>query len=263
VSEAGLVYLWGEGDLGRIASDSEDQLAPTLIQELSHHRVRQVDIQHGNCAAVTEEGLLFTWEIGVGEGQGASAAAAQQGKPRLGLGLQGATHGNPWPPMCVTALSKERISSVAVGIEYMLVTTERGVVFSSGSGEKGSLGHGNTSDHILSKRVEALDPFYVVSIAAGGCQSLALTACGRVFWWGGRLKSHKIMFECQLLPQLVDSTFGEGRVRSIAASFYAAYAVTEAGVLFSWGCRSFDHDGGITSVVASRSRKTNRFPLRR
>jgi hypothetical protein len=32
-------------------------------------------------------------------------------------------------------------------------------------------------------------------------------------------------------------------VRSIAANFAAAYAVTDAGALFTWGCDSYAHDG--------------------
>jgi hypothetical protein len=43
VSETGRVYMWGSGGYGRLVSDAEDRLVPTLIQELSHHRVRQVD----------------------------------------------------------------------------------------------------------------------------------------------------------------------------------------------------------------------------
>jgi hypothetical protein len=77
----------------------------------------------------------------------------------------------------------------------------------------------------------------VAAVAAGALQSLALTACGRVFWWESRPKS-TTEYEMQLLPQLVESAFGGGRMRSIAANFCAAFAVTAAGVLFQWGCDS-------------------------
>jgi alpha-tubulin suppressor-like RCC1 family protein len=61
LSGAGQVYIWGQGCGGRLASDTEDRLVPTSVQELCQHRVRQVAIENDLCAAVTEEGLLFTW----------------------------------------------------------------------------------------------------------------------------------------------------------------------------------------------------------
>jgi hypothetical protein len=236
VSEAGRVYMWGQAQYGRLASDERNRLVPTLIHELSHHRVRQVAMSSPIFAAVTEEGLLFTWATV------APVHEAQQGWAALGLGLAGAAIGNPWPPQCVTALKDERVASVAIEMTFTLVTTEAGAVYSFGVGMTGSLGHGNRENQVLPKRIEALDGYHVATVAAGDYQSLALTACGRVFWWGGRLKS-PTEFVCQALPQLVDSTFGGGRVRSIAANFATAYAVTDAGVLFSWGCDGYAHDG--------------------
>jgi alpha-tubulin suppressor-like RCC1 family protein len=101
-----------------------------------------------------------------------------------------------------------------------------------GDGTRGNLGHGDTENRVLPKRVLALIPFRVATVAAGLARSLALTACGRVFWWGSRIAS-ATEFEMQTLPELVDSTFGGERVRSIAASLFAAYAVTEAGLLYA------------------------------
>jgi alpha-tubulin suppressor-like RCC1 family protein len=95
--------------------------------------------------------------------------------------VEGTSTAHFWRPQRVTALSKERASSVAAGTNFTLVTTEAGAVFSFGEGKCGSLGHSDTETRILPKRVEALDGVYVASVAAGGHHSLALTACGRVF----------------------------------------------------------------------------------
>jgi alpha-tubulin suppressor-like RCC1 family protein len=186
------------------------------------------------CAAVTEEGLLFTWVTAARQGI--------QGQPALGLGVEGTSTADFWRPQRVKALSKERVGSVVVGADFTIVTTEAGAVFSFGYGAR--LGHGDRDDHILPKRVEALDGVYVATVATGTRQCLALTACGRVFWWGARLQS-PTEFTIQLLPQPVDSTFGGGRVRSIAANSFTSYAVTDAGVLFAWGCDGYAHDGAI------------------
>jgi hypothetical protein len=231
VSEAGQVYMWGQGRCGRLASDVQDRLVPTLIQELSHHRVRQVAIDDDLCAAVTEQGLLFTW---------ATAAAladdeSERGRPRLGLGLNNITIDTPWPPQCVTALKDERVGLVAVGRDYTLVSTKTGAVFSFGAGTSGSLGHGSRAHQILPKRMEALRDVHVATVAAGGYQSLALTACGRVFWCGVRMKYNR-----DRVP--VSTTTGRFGFRWRACAehrgklYYiictTSYAVTDAGVLF-------------------------------
>jgi alpha-tubulin suppressor-like RCC1 family protein len=242
VSEAGRMYMWGRGGDGRLASDTENREEPTMIQELSHHRVRQVAIAIDLCAAVTEEGLLFTWATASTAEDYDGNREAEQGPPRLGLGLDD-TNGQ-WPPQCVTALKDERVGSVAIGRGFTLVTTEAGAVFSFGDGNNGSLGHDDYDTHILPKRVEALDGVYVAAVAAGYHQSLALTACGRVFWWERRIQS-ATQHEWQPLPQQVHSAFGGGRVRSIAATFFTAYAVTDAGELFAWGCDSHAQASGL------------------
>jgi alpha-tubulin suppressor-like RCC1 family protein len=160
-----------------------------LIQELSHHRVRQVAICYETCAAVTEEGLLYTW-VTTAFRESYGVADVEQRRPILGLGLDGTTLDTLWPPQCVTALSMERVSSVAVGRRFTLVTTEAGAVYFFGDGKLvTNLGHGDREIHVLPKRVEALDAFYVAAVAAGPWQFLALIACGRVCWWGDHLKS--------------------------------------------------------------------------
>jgi hypothetical protein len=117
LTEAGRVYMWGQGPCGRLASDLEDRLVPTLIQELSHHRVRQVAVGHDLCAAVTEEGLLFTWATAAIDAE-FYAPVTDRTRQRLGLGLKNTSIANLWPPQCVSALQEERVSSVAVRIDF-------------------------------------------------------------------------------------------------------------------------------------------------
>jgi hypothetical protein len=243
LSEAGRVYMWGQGRYGMLATDTEARLVPTMIQELSHHRVRQVAIEHDLCAAVTEEGLLFMW---VTAGSDDSYGVGDQRMPIFGRGVKGTVIGDILPPRCVAALKRERVGSVAVGFSFTLVTTEEGAVFSFGEGTGGMLGHGDNESHILPKRIEALRDVHVATVATGGQQSFALTACGRVFWWGVCMATTRgAERQYQYLPQLVDSAFDGGRVRSIAANRFTAYAVTDAGVLFQWGCDSYGHDGDL------------------
>jgi E3 ubiquitin-protein ligase HERC2 len=200
-----------------------------VVEELKGHRIRQVAIDMDRCLAVTEEGALFTWamapmqnEEALGDGNGVT--------PQLGLGVKGTSTSDFWPPHRVTALAAERVGSVAVRHLFTLVTTEAGSVFSFGVGAVGQLGHGDTEDQILPRRIEALDGTQVATIAAGESHSLALTFDGRVFCWGGSDDQVTL----GLVPTLVDAPLCSERVQSIAARDDASFAVTEAGVLFSW-----------------------------
>ena len=63
-----------------------------------------------------------------------------------------------------------------------MVLTRDGDVFTWGMGYDGQLGHGNTDDQNVPKRVEGLTN--VTDIAAGGAHSLAVGEGGAVYTWG-------------------------------------------------------------------------------
>jgi alpha-tubulin suppressor-like RCC1 family protein len=199
LSEAGRVYMWGDDASGRLPSDAEDRLVPTLIEELCDHRVRQVAVGSLHCATVTEEGAIFMWPTAQGE-QEWLLMSEDEDVPRLGL-LHGITTGNLWPPQGVTALGKERVGSVAVGSSITLVTTESGAVYSFGDGHLGCLGHGDKEDQIHPKRIEALQGVYVTTVAVhGALRSLTFTACGCVYRCGLCERSSNAERHLDLLP---------------------------------------------------------------
>ena len=84
-------------------------------------------------------------------------------------------------PKLVAMLAKERVVSVAAGSNHSFVLSAEGALFSFGFGAYGQLGHGDTANQLRPKRVAALAKERVVSMAAGGLHSLALTAKGAVF----------------------------------------------------------------------------------
>jgi alpha-tubulin suppressor-like RCC1 family protein len=66
VSEAGQVFEWGHNaqpsfEQG-ISWSKWQPPVPTVMEELRNHRVRQVVAGGFHCAALTEDGALFTWE---------------------------------------------------------------------------------------------------------------------------------------------------------------------------------------------------------
>jgi alpha-tubulin suppressor-like RCC1 family protein len=176
LSEAGQVFAWG-GELDPLPpNDASDEWrlapVPTVIEELRGHRVRQVAAGLSHCAAVTEDGALFTWQI--------SDDDTGEAPPELGLGSYvDCDLGVPYP---VLALKGVRIAAVALGNGFTVTVTETGAVYSFGRGD-GRLGNGEGDEFegmYLPKRIEALDGIHVASVAAGVFHALALTRCGQV-----------------------------------------------------------------------------------
>jgi E3 ubiquitin-protein ligase HERC4 len=217
---------------------------PTVIEELRDHRVRQVVAGFYHCAALTEDGALFTWETDRENCLGPDRIS------ELGYGNHIHEAG---VPCRVSGLKGERIDSVAVGNHFTVAVTEAGLVYSFGRGD-GRIGHGGREleEVYLPKRIDALNGVHVVSVAAGSWHALALTRCGRVHSWGdneeGNLElgrensSHGVNDLDHSIPLVVTALVGE-RVRAIAAGPSMSCAVTDAGALFTWGRNRFGNLG--------------------
>ncbi|KAL4249963.1 Protein RCC2 [Abortiporus biennis] len=91
---------------------------------------------------------------------------------------------------------KLKVVKAAAGINFSIVVTDTGRVFSFGSAEKGQLGHGKTGEHIVTGGktvfdaewdpipVKGLDDKKIVEIACGQQHSIALDDTGNVWVWG-------------------------------------------------------------------------------
>jgi alpha-tubulin suppressor-like RCC1 family protein len=90
--------------------------------------------------------------------------------------------GNEAVPRLIEALNHVVVKQVAAGGYHSMVLTRDGDVFTWGSGGFGRLGHGNTDDQNVPKRVESLTN--VTDIAAGVFHSLAVGEEGVVYTWG-------------------------------------------------------------------------------
>jgi hypothetical protein len=254
VSEAGQVFAWGrptELSLEQnIGWANWQPPVPTVMEELRKYRVRQVAVGSCHCAALTEDGALFTWET-----RRVTSVEANEPVPELGYGSF--VH-DLRAPYRVFALEGTRMSSVAVGTGFTVAVTEAGAVFSFGMNDA-CLGHGEGNEEqgvFLPKRIEALDGLRVASVAAGHSQALALTECGLLYSWGvvedgdlGKAElgrgtddntgDEKIEYA---IPQLVTAFLGK-RVRAIAAGIRTSYAVTDTGELYTWGANIFSQLG--------------------
>ena len=73
---------------------------------------------------------------------------------------------------------------VSAGDDHSIAITADGAVWSWGGGAYGKLGHGDEQNQLLPKKVDSLTGQRVAAVSAG-THSLALTADGAVWSWGG------------------------------------------------------------------------------
>ncbi|CAK1599489.1 unnamed protein product [Parnassius mnemosyne] len=171
VSHDGKLYACGEGTNGRLGlGHSNNVSTPRANPYLAHTLVRRVAVHSGgkHALALTADGKVYSW----GEGE--------DGK----LG-----HGNRLTleaPRLIETLAGERVVGVACGSAHSACVSARGHLYTWGLGEYGRLGHGDDVTQLAPKMVEALAGFRVIQVACGSrdAQTLALTACGKVFSWG-------------------------------------------------------------------------------
>lgn len=132
-------------------------------------------------------------------------------------------------PTVLPALQAVRIVGVAAHSEHNLALSEAGRVYSWGSGGYGALGHGDGKNQHAPKLIEALQAERVVRVAAGSCQSLAVTQAGHVFEWGA-----SALFPVRaLLPTLVALPAVIAEVS--AGNSSCSFALSEEGRIYSWG----------------------------
>eukprot|EP00301_Raphidiophrys_heterophryoidea_P007651 c12931_g1_i1.p1 GENE.c12931_g1_i1~~c12931_g1_i1.p1 ORF type:complete len:1559 (-),score=432.66 c12931_g1_i1:355-4953(-) len=175
---AGHVYTWGSNDHGQLGHGGKtDANTPTLVDTLENDTVRYISSGFKHMLAITEDGRLFTWGMGV-DGQLGRGHLSGQSKPMqvellqnipVLIGSCGKHHsavvsegghvyvwGKPslvghdnskqasWPTHLVT-ISKPALS-VFCGYDHTVIITETCEMYSWGRGGNGRLGHGDEFD---------------------------------------------------------------------------------------------------------------------
>jgi len=179
-----------------------------------------------------------------GEGRLSSCGcAASWATPGLLGHGEGVTRLNT-PTRLPSSLGDERAVSVSVGGYHSLALTAGGAVWSWGSGRAGRLGHGDEQSQWQPKKVEALAGQHVLTLSAGGAHSLAATADGTVWSWGGGDwgKLGHGDTQSQLLPKKVEALAGQ-RVVAVSAGLQHSLALTADGAVWSWGWGGFGELG--------------------
>eukprot|EP00928_Gymnodinium_smaydae_P061148 TRINITY_DN45302_c0_g1_i1.p1 TRINITY_DN45302_c0_g1~~TRINITY_DN45302_c0_g1_i1.p1 ORF type:complete len:464 (+),score=109.26 TRINITY_DN45302_c0_g1_i1:68-1393(+) len=252
----GKLYTYGSNkyhQLGRKAGAEAEEgagspPAPVVIEASDGHRpsVRAVSLGAFHSAAITEGGALWTWGWGGSFWHGAGA---------LGQG----TRDTEEVPALVTRFVEqgEEVVQVACGSQHTVVLTNEGRLYSTGKGEFGRLGRGDTSDELDFEEIEYFtqsndsilnpnDQTTIVKIGAGENFSAALSSNGELWVWGrndyGQLglgeEAMGDMYSAERYPRLVRSLPVEGHtIADFACGEHHLVVLTHSGAIYEWGNR--------------------------
>eukprot|EP01083_Nonionella_stella_P107458 311261_1 len=175
ITRTGQLYTWGRpgswlGYRGAVGAP-QDQFSigeVKLDQNASakEEQARRVSCGLEHTAVVSSRGHVYTF------GRGNSG--------RLG-------HGDEWNcdmPTRVSGLDDVTIGRVSCGDEHSLALSTDGEVFSWGSGKHYRLGHGDTGNSFVPKKIESLTKQRIVRIFAGATRSCVLTGPGDLMFFG-------------------------------------------------------------------------------
>lgn len=133
---------------------------------------------------------------------------------------------------------------IAAGDKHAIALTRSGNVFSWGHGSLGRLGHGNMKTVVRPHKVtyfasEVNMSSVVVSVAAGGANTSAITSRGDVFIWGWNRYSQLGMGlrggQCSATPrQLRHASLNDVIPAKIILSDQHSALVTKKGQLYTW-----------------------------
>jgi alpha-tubulin suppressor-like RCC1 family protein len=219
--ESGELVTFGKGDSGQLGQGAGEisSSAPRAVRGGLHGKVvRQFSCGEFHCAAVTDNGALFTW----GRGQ----------HGRLGHGL---SEDEPAPRL-VEALLGTTVVQVACG-EFHTVCSTGTAVFTFGLGLAGRLGPGTEEDAFEPKQVAGpLTGKQIISVAAGGHHSAAIVQPGALYMWGGASfgkLGHGDTAAC-LVPKLV-TALAHVRLTAVSLGQHHSAALAANGDVYVWG----------------------------
>ena len=176
----------------------------------------------------------------------------------------------PEPPLLPTPINSG-LSRIATSEyhEFFIVDGHLLTIGGNRAGEMG-LGHADPSAYVTPQKVLVPDGLAFVEAAAGGYQSLAVDAEGRVWTWGSNvfgqrgdgsvpdpavIKSGKALKEWGLPVRLTVDAEGQDfggpadPVRQVVSVLWFDLARTASGAVYVWGLNGDDHGGNDTRGI--------------
>ena len=231
---------------------------PRCVNSLPNAQIASVGAGLYHCFAVTSSGELYSWgansggQLGTGASnsggasrstaRGAASRRTSSSAPTLVSGLQTP---QPEPVALATGGRNHSLALTSTHRLYCWGRPTHGQLGLASRAASGAVAGGGRSargvyDVLDPRLLRALEHDGVAAVAAGEGFSLALTPAGTVHAWGrhasGRLGLPGWLSSSVDAPlPLPARAFGGRPVRTIAAGWRHALAVTASGALFSWG----------------------------
>jgi alpha-tubulin suppressor-like RCC1 family protein len=242
LSTDGQVYAWGSGLLGQLGDGSNaDSLTPAPIHAPAGLTFTAVAAGGDHSLALTSTGAVYAWGANF-DGQ---------------LGNGTTTSSNV--PIPSTAPAGVTFTAIAAGTGYSLALTSSGEVYAWGFNGSGQLGDGTNTSRRIMTAVSLPAGVTITAIACGADHSLAISSTGDVYEWGSNVFG-------QLDTALVDSATVDSPVPvqplglppltafvAVAGGLDSSYAVTSAGVVWTWGGDPYGQLGsgppGVNAVL--------------
>jgi len=173
------------------------------------------------------------------------------------LGLKDKNVSNSTIPCLVETLLDYNIVKVACGWTHTAAVSSDGCVFTWGSNEFGALGHGNTENVPLPKKVEFFNNSErkVKMVSCGSRHTAFVTTNGELYLCGsgdaGQLGTG--MRTTELIPKKVSLPSNE-KISMVSCGIFHTFIITENGALWGTGGNSFGqlglgHKKGITNFT--------------
>eukprot|EP00753_Platysulcus_tardus_P014631 PLAT4415.4.p1 GENE.PLAT4415.4~~PLAT4415.4.p1 ORF type:complete len:1154 (-),score=330.53 PLAT4415.4:758-3889(-) len=225
INDVGQLLMWGSNAHGQLGlGDCLPRSSPVVVDGLRMCKTRQVACGKAHVLALTDGDDVFSWGF-------AKTGALGHGDDMLS--------GDQLLPLRVSSLSSRSVFRVAAGALHSAVLCGFGVILVAGWGEDGRLGW-RADETCVSRFQEVagvLSDKVITDVACGGRHTLVLTDEGLVFAWGGNehgqlgVGDEGIRTQPTLLPLLADRG-----VNAIVAGDAHSAALTESGMLYTWGC---------------------------
>jgi len=272
------VYSWGMGAGGRLGNGKErNRFSPLAIAGLRGAYVTQIACGEAHSAAISGSGTLYTW--GKGEyGELGYEAAKQltpcqvdsepwEGKPiaQVACGkfytlvlvedgrvfsfgnndsgqLGHNTKQNQITPKCIEEFLALGISiqKVACGNEHAAAVSDKGLLYTWGSNQRGQLGQGvgtEQTEFLKPKLVENLPKEEILDVACGGYHTAVITGNGNLYCFGdgsqGQL-GFGTAFKICSVPKPVSIPENK-KITAVSCGEYHTAILNESGQVYTFG----------------------------
>lgn len=216
LTSGGKVLTWGRGASGQLGhGDMVNSLCPKVVSSLENNFITHVSAGWSHSGFVSDGGCVFT----CGDG---SFGQLGHGDYR--------THCSP---VIVSFFVNKHVEQIACGMRHSLVLLKGGSgdqIYAFGSGKRGQLGisEDKVKSISLPEVTYGLEDVKIVSIAANGDHSAALSVDGCLYTWGrGFSGTPDVQF-----PQGLPSSL---RFTVVAVGWNHALALTGEGEVFMLG----------------------------